>query len=140
MYITLLKIAFVRSFVLVDGRPRRPTTNTTTTIADRARLLALREDIFEAGQQEETYVQRSLRPKGRGGPHLGRRRGELNVVVIYCGMLPLKIPLQNITTVKNGASHIVRNKDTRLNGGANVRTTLVQNTFLLCTKAYRCTS
>ena len=84
----------VRSFVLVVGSQRPPTT-TTTTITDRARLRALREDIFEAGQQEETYVQRSLHPsqEGRGGRHLGCRRGELNVVVIYCGMFPLKIPL-----------------------------------------------
>ena len=96
MYITLLKI----SFVLVVGSPRHPTTTTTTTIADRARLTALREDIFEAGQQEETYVQRSLHPsqEGRGGQHLGRRRGELNVVVIYRGMFPLKITL--LTTYK----------------------------------------
>ena len=94
MYITLLK-NLIRSFGRVVGSPRRPTTTTTTTIADRARLLALREDIFEAGQQEETYVPRSLHPSqgGRGGRHLGHRRGELNVVVIYCGMFPLKIPL-----------------------------------------------
>ena len=84
------------SFVFVVASPRRPTTTTTitTTIADRAQLPALREDIFEMGQQEETYVQRALHPsqEGRGGRHLGRRRGELNVVVIYCGMFPLKIP------------------------------------------------
>ena len=85
----------VRSFVLLVGSPRRPTTATTTTIADRARLSALREDIFEAGQQEETYVQRSLHPsqEGRGGRHLECRRGELNVIVIYCGMFPFNISI-----------------------------------------------
>ena len=85
----------VRSFLVAVGSPRRPTTATTTTLADRALLSALREDIFEAGQQDDTYVQRSLHPsqEGHGGRHLGRRRGELNVVVIYCGMFPLKIPL-----------------------------------------------
>ena len=84
----------VRSFFLVVGSPRRSTTATTTTISDMALLSALREEIFEAGQQEETYVQRSLHPsqEGRGGRHLGRRCGGLNVVVIYCGMFPLKIP------------------------------------------------
>jgi len=85
----------VRSFVLVVGSPRRPTTTTITTIiADRVQLPALREDIFEAGQQEETYVQRALHPsqEGFGGRHLGRRRGELNVLVTYCGMFPLTIP------------------------------------------------
>ena len=84
----------VRSFVLVVACPRRPTTTIiTTTIADRAQLPALREDIFEAGHRKR-HVQRALHPsqEGRGGRHLGRRRGELNVVVIYCSMFPLKIP------------------------------------------------
>ena len=53
---------------------------------------------------------------------------------------PASCHIQNITSVKNNASHTVRNKITRLNGGASACTTLVQKTFLLCTKAYRCTS
>ena len=34
----------VRSFVLVVGSPRHPTTTITTTVADRAQLPALREN------------------------------------------------------------------------------------------------
>ena len=128
-----------------SNRPRDPSENVYET-ADRARVPALRQDIFEAGQQEETYIQRSLHPsqEGRGGRHLGRRRGELkrcsNILWYVSVKNPASYHTQNITFVKNGASHIVRSKDTRLNGGANVCTTLVQQTFLLCAKAYRCTS
>ena len=145
MYFTLLKILFVRLFVRSCSRKSALSHHHHHYHHHRQGSI-----VRTAGRHFRGSTGRYICPAVAAPVARGPRRTTpwtpLNVkrcsnILWYVSVKnPASYHIQNITSVKNGASHIVRNSDTRLNGGANVCTTLVQKTFMLCTKAYRCTS